>query len=101
MTRKPVKPALRQRVDVTLRALAAIVGGYGMAAASTAFLARVLPLSRVEATNAAMLCSFLIFVAVALWAFAARSVARVWAIILPLAGGMVLFVQLGQGAHTP
>ncbi|MFV3126966.1 iron transporter [Niveispirillum sp. KHB5.9] len=101
MARKAVKPTPRQRIDVALRALAAIAGGYGVAAATTAFLARVLPLSRVEVTNAAMLSSFLVFVAVALWAFSARSVARVWAIILPLAGGMALFVHLGLGMHAP
>lgn len=101
MARAAVRPTPRQRMEIGLRAAAATVGGYGVAAASTAFLARILPLSRVEATNAAMLISFLVYVTVALWAFADRSVARVWAVILLLAGGMALFVHLGLGVHAP
>ena len=101
MARAAVKPTPRQRLDVALRALAAIVGGYGVAAAATAFLARVLPMGRANATTAAMLASFLIFVTIALWAFAARHVLVVWGAILLLVGGMALFVLMGLGVNAP
>lgn len=61
----------RQRLDVALRATAAIVGGYAVTALATALAARHLPLARSEAVTAATLASFPVYAAILMAAFAA------------------------------
>lgn len=73
---------------VVARTLAAILGGYAVAYAFTAALARVLPLAKVDALITASLLSFVIYTLAILWAFAARDGWRAWAgmgVALPLA----------------
>lgn len=79
-------------LDIGLRALAALPVGYGLAALSTAALARHLPLDADQAVLTATMASFAIFAAVAIWAFAARGQRRLW-------GGLVL-VAAGAGLAT-
>ncbi|WP_426702763.1 DUF3649 domain-containing protein [Rhodanobacter sp. Col0626] len=78
-------------MDVAARALAAAVGGYLIAALTTALLPRLLPMPRSEAVITATLLSFPIYAAVVLWAFAAARVARVWrwtlAVVVVLSAG--------------
>ncbi|EJL85094.1 Protein of unknown function (DUF3649) [Herbaspirillum sp. CF444] len=77
-------PLLRYRLDVAARVLAAIVGGYALAAAAAALLAVLLPMPRAEAVIAATLLSFIVFCCAVLWVFAARTAWRAWAgLVLP------------------
>ena len=69
---------LRYRLGVASRAIAAIFGGYALAAASTAVLSLVLPLPRVDAVMTATLLSFTVYVCAAIWVFAARDALRAW-----------------------
>lgn len=63
---------------VASRSLAAIVGGYLVAALSTATLAMWLPGSRSEATLTAMMLSFAVYTGAVVWVFAARTAWRAW-----------------------
>ena len=69
---------VRYRLGVASRAIAAILGGYALAAASTAVLSLVLPLPRVDAVMTATLLSFTVYVFAAIWVFAARDALRAW-----------------------
>ena len=75
------------RAGIAARSLAAIAGGYGLAALTAAACAATLPGPRVEAVLAGMLASFLVHAGAAIWAFAARSAWRGWAGLL-LAGAV-------------
>ncbi|TBU76539.1 iron transporter [Pseudomonas daroniae] len=73
---------------VVLRILAAVLGGYAVAYAFNAALARLLPLAKVDALIVASLLSFAIYTLAILWAFGAASAWRAWAgmgVALPLA----------------
>lgn len=75
-------PGGRSRWSVASRALAALAGGYLLAAASTVALAQTTA-APAEAYHAA-LPGFLLHVGAAVWAFAAPSATRAWAgILLP------------------
>jgi hypothetical protein len=80
---------LAYRIGVGARAVAAIVGGYLLAAAATGFQALLLPalsLSRADAVMASTLFSFTVYACAVLWVFAARSAARAWlGLLLPAA----------------
>ncbi len=66
------------------RCLAAILGGYALAAAFTVFLSIALPMPRAEAVYLASLLSYVVFVIAVLWVFAARTAWRAWAgVIVP------------------
>lgn len=69
---------VRYRLGVASRAIAAIVGGYALAAASTAVLSLVLPLPRVDAVMTSTLLSFTVYTCAAIWVFAARDALRAW-----------------------
>ena len=66
------------RLLLASRVTAAIFGGYALASGATVFLSAVLPLARAEAVLAATLASFAVYTAAIIWAFAVRSVTRVW-----------------------
>lgn len=74
------------------RGFLALVAGYAVTGAWTAALARVLPLSRIDASLIATMLSFLIYAGIVVWAFAARSI-RTVATALLIAGllGYALF----------
>lgn len=69
--------ALR-RLDVTVRCLLAVLGGYLLAALYTASLARLLPVEAAQAVLAATQLSFLIYCVLVIWAFCASSALRAW-----------------------
>ncbi|GAA5127761.1 DUF3649 domain-containing protein [Alloalcanivorax gelatiniphagus] len=74
------------RLGVALRALFAVFGGYGLAAASATAMALWLPMTRADAVITGTLLSFLVYAVAVLWAFSARSVARAGAgILIPAA----------------
>ena len=82
---------LRSIGGLTSRIVAALFGGYGLAAlCSVAVLA--LPISKPQAVLTGQLASFAVCTAVVIWAFAARSALAVWiglalvaAVLAPLA----------------
>lgn len=79
-------PAARHRWMVASRALAAIVGGYAVAALGAAALAVYLPLPRADAALTGTLLSFLIYAGAVIWVFAARDAGRAWlGVLLPAA----------------
>ncbi len=69
---------LQYRLGVASRAVAAIAGGYLLAALAAAVLALTLPTSRAEAAVTGTLVSFLVYAVAVMWVFAARSAARAW-----------------------
>jgi len=111
LARRParvVSSSLRYRLGVAVRAVAAILGGYGVAALFAAVLALCLPfafgMARSEATMTGTLASFLVFALAVMWVFAARSALRAWSGLVVVAGslGVLLLVLLrltgGQAA---
>lgn len=91
---------MRHRIDVALRAVAGIGGGYGLSALCAAALALFLPLARAESVITGTLLSFVVYTGAVMWAFAARSALRAWlglaAPALPL--GLALWWRLGAAA---
>jgi hypothetical protein len=63
--------------DIAARAALAVLGGYAFTYAFTAALARLLPVDRVDALTTASLLSFVIYLVIILWVFAAASLRRV------------------------
>lgn len=68
----------RPWLGVLSRSLAAILGGYALASATTAFLALALPGARSEAVLTGMLVGIAVCACAALWAFATRTALRAW-----------------------
>lgn len=91
---KPLNTEMRQRCGVAARTVAAIGGGYVLAAVASALLATLLPLPRADAAVAATMLSFAIYACAVLWVFATRSALRAWAGILIAAAslGMLLWI---------
>ncbi|WP_434057714.1 DUF3649 domain-containing protein [Acidovorax cavernicola] len=95
---------VRYRMGVASRAVAAIAGGYGVAALSAAVLALGLPalfdMARSEAALTGTLASFLVYAVAVMWVFAARSAWRAWiglAIAAALQGLLLLLWTQGGG----
>lgn len=97
------------RLGVAARAVAAILGGYALAAAATALLALLLPtlpmlgMGRADAVMASTLFSFTVYTCAVLWVFAARSAARAWlGLLLPaaaLAGAAYALASAATSIH--
>lgn len=66
------------RLAVASRAVAAIGGGYVLAACSNALLAVALPMARSQAVLTSMLVAIVVYAAAAMWAFATATAARAW-----------------------
>lgn len=93
-SRKPPAPSAipglaRYRWNIALRSIAAIGGGYVLAAASADWLGRLLPvlgMSRLEAVATATMLAFIVHACAAIWAFAVASTSRATlGIVLPAA----------------
>ncbi|HEX7782906.1 MAG TPA: iron transporter [Sphingobium sp.] len=76
------------------RVIAAVLGGYMLAATLSMALARALPMTREEATTTATLLAVLSLPAAALWVFAARSAWGAWAgiVLATTASGMAAWL---------
>lgn len=91
---------VRYRLAVASRAVAAIAGGYGVAALCAAVLALCLPaafgMARSEAAMTGTLASFIVFALAAMWVFAARTAVRAWSGLAVAAAplGVLLLVLL-------
>lgn len=91
--------AMSHRLQIASRAVAAIAGGYLLAAACSAALAVALPIARSQAVLTGMLVSILVYACAALWAFAVASAARAWAgIVLPALALLGVAWALGSSA---
>ncbi|MDO4724628.1 MAG: DUF3649 domain-containing protein [Comamonadaceae bacterium] len=66
------------------RVLAAIVGGYALAALACV-AAAALPMPKTEGVITGMLLSFLVYASAVVWVFAARSALRAWGGLLAAA----------------
>jgi hypothetical protein len=68
----------RHAASIAQRTAAAACGGYALAAVLSICLSFVLPGPRADAVLTGLLVSFAIYTAVVIWAFAVRSVSRMW-----------------------
>jgi len=66
------------RLAVTSRVLAAVLGGYLVAALASVSLTMWLPMARGEAVVTGMMASFLVYLVAVLWCFACRSAWQAW-----------------------
>ncbi|CUI72786.1 DUF3649 domain-containing protein [Achromobacter ruhlandii] len=88
---------MRYRLAVASRAMAAILGGYGLASAAAACLAVWLPMQRADAVVTAQMSAFVVYTCGVIWVFATRNAWRAWAgILLPAAlfGGLFLIGRM-------
>lgn len=69
---------VRRALPVASRVVAAIGGGYALAALSSV-AALALPISLPQAVLTGMLASFLVYAGAVIWVFAVRSATRAWA----------------------
>lgn len=98
-----VPPSLsRYRWAIASRSVAAIFGGYGLAATFAACMSLALPLvgmSRPDAVLTATMLAFVLHAVAALWAFSCASAWRTWAgILIPAALLALLAWALGGQA---
>ena len=87
---RPYSTRPARKRDVASRVCAALIGGYVAVSAVSMLLARVVPLPKAGATTTAILSTPILFVAVILWAFSARSPSRAWLVLVVvtlIAGG--------------
>ncbi len=78
------------------RTIAAIIGGYVLANLCSILLSYLLPTSQADAVLTGMLFSFLIYAAVVIWLFAAKTTRQVWTgIVLSCLICTVLILFLG------
>lgn len=84
--------SLAYRLAVTSRILAALFGGYLIAALTSLCISQWVPLSRGDAVVTGMMLSFLAYLLAVIWCFACRTAWRAWAgIALPAAVLAMLF----------
>ena len=88
------------RLAVTSRVLAAVVGGYVVAALASVSLTLWLPMPRAEAVVTGMMTSFLVYLCAVLWCFACRSAWQAWfglmvpALVLAAVAGVAYWMGL-------
>lgn len=87
-------------VSILARVVAAVAGGYALAAAAAVFLAAVLPTGRAEAVVGGMQLSFVVYTGAVIWAFSPVPLLRVAVgLLLPaVALGGLGWVLRGVGA---
>jgi len=72
------------RLTVTSRVLAAVLGGYVVAALASVSLSLWVPMARADAVVTGMMTSFLAYLGVVIWCFACRTAWRAWlGVIVP------------------
>jgi len=97
VARRAAGPGWSWRLGIAARTLAAVGGGYALAALATLVLATGLPLARTDAVLLATMLSFVVMTGAVVWAFAARSAAWAWAGLLPPAALLGLLWALQEG----
>lgn len=92
----PLATLVSSRVtNLVGRISAALVGGYALAFGFTAFFSVYLPMSRPDRVVTASLLCFAVWVAAAIYAFAARSALNAWVLLA------ILTALLCLGAYLP
>jgi apolipoprotein N-acyltransferase len=82
-------------LGILSRSIAAILGGYAVAALASACLAVGLPASPAEAALTGMMASFAVMTGVVVWVFAAATALRAWlGVAIPAAVLGTLFLLL-------
>ncbi|WEK10820.1 MAG: DUF3649 domain-containing protein [Candidatus Pseudomonas colombiensis] len=82
MKSKAVGTPVSYRLAVTSRVLAAVLGGYVLAALSSVCLTLLLPVSRPDAVVIGMMSSFLFYLLAVIGCFACRSAWQAWSGVL-------------------
>jgi len=93
---KSAQVSLAYRLAVTSRTLAALFGGYLLAALTSVCLTQWLPMPRADAVVTGMLLSFLAYLGAVIWCFACRTAWRAWAGILLPAGILAALFCIGR-----
>lgn len=91
----------RRVLGIISRGIAALFGGYAIAALASVCLALGLPTTPAEAALTGMMASFAVMAAAVVWVFAAATALRAWiglAIPTVLLGGLFLLLRMAQGA---
>jgi hypothetical protein len=84
--------SLAYRLAVTSRIIAALFGGYLIAALTSVCITQWVPMARADAVVTGMMSSFLAYLLGVIWCFACRTAWRAWAgILLPAAILAALF----------
>ncbi|QQZ43062.1 DUF3649 domain-containing protein [Pseudomonas sp. SK3(2021)] len=87
------------RLAVMSRVLAAVFGGYLLAALSSVCLTLLLPVSRTDAVVSGMMTSFLFYLVAVLWCFACRTAWQAWLGLLLPALGLAAISAWVQGMN--
>lgn len=99
MKSKAAGMPLSYRLAVTSRCLAAVLGGYLLAAMASVCITLLSPMPRAEAVISGMMLSFLFYLVAFLWCFACRSVWHAWlgvllpSLVLGAINGLAFWVQ--------
>ncbi|MGH8383015.1 DUF3649 domain-containing protein [Pseudomonas sp.] len=84
MKSKAARLPLNYRLAVTSRCLAAVFGGYLLAAMASVCFSLLAPMPKAEAVVSGMMLSFLFYLVAFLWCFACRSAWQAWlGVLLP------------------
>lgn len=89
---------MKYRLNVFSRAVAAIGGGYAVAALATALLATLLSTPRADAVMTATMLSFAIYTCAVIWVFAARTAWHAWIGLVAPAALLGLGLLVSRGA---
>ncbi|KDN97378.1 DUF3649 domain-containing protein [Pseudomonas donghuensis] len=90
---------LSYRLAVTSRSLAAVFGGYLLAAMASICITLLLPVPRAEAVISGMMLSFLFYLVAFLWCFACRSAWQAWlgvlvpSLVLAMISGLAYWMK--------
>ncbi|WP_349971598.1 DUF3649 domain-containing protein [Pseudomonas caspiana] len=92
---KPAGVTLAYRLAVASRIVAALLGGYLVAALTSVCISQWVPMPRADAVVTGMMLSFVAYLLVVIWCFACRTAWRAWAgVLLPAA---ILAAVFGLG----
>lgn len=86
------------RLAVTSRVLAAVLGGYIVAALASVSLSLWVPMARADAVVTGMMTSFLAYLCAVIWCFACRSAWQAWlglivpSVVLAAVSGLAYWV---------
>ena len=84
----------RPPIDLVLRVLGAIGGGYALTVITAAAVLARLGMVRSEAVVLAAMLGFIFYLVLLLWAFSVKSTARLWLTLAGVAAVMAAVLQL-------
>lgn len=97
LTKKTNKISLAYRLQVLLRFIAAIVGGYALTSVSISLFALLLPLNKLDAVLLMTTLSVFFYSCIFIWVFTVRSLKRIWITILLTFLSQLLVLALLKG----